>query len=104
MEKCETCKNYNTEKSNATWTACKESSAVLDVISSGTSDNCEYYTPEDFGKWVSIKITQTEKIGESHIEGQGVLIIHVGMAEIVVTAMETELILTGAGVILPIMI
>lgn len=41
MEKCKTCANLDREKSNDNWTVCPV--IPLDVITSGTSKDCEKY-------------------------------------------------------------
>jgi len=46
MEKCKSCVHYDKEKSNKNWVVCKGIMPV-DVILSGTSENCKNYKKKD---------------------------------------------------------
>jgi len=44
MDKCKSCRYYDTEKSNENWVVCKRK-MLMDVMVTGTSENCKNYDP-----------------------------------------------------------
>jgi len=51
MEKCKTCKNCDKELSNENWVVCPK--IPLEVIMSGTSENCMFYIKEEGGEIIT---------------------------------------------------
>lgn len=43
MEKCKTCTHYDKEKSNKNWVVCKGTNMPVEVVITGTSENCKNY-------------------------------------------------------------
>ena len=46
MEKCKTCINRNKEMSDDNWIACDPKKITIEVMLSGTSENCGNYEKE----------------------------------------------------------